>query len=741
MGDTKITPYILKGGTATPFLSIYSSKGTPIMDPKNKLPIGTYVSDFWYEYREEDSDECEITIECDNPDLITLPELSVQSTLILQWGYIYFDNTSYNGPVRKVMIRDYQADFNETGTRFVLKCTDLVAILKNKPADYTNKLFGVWLENNITGKFAISIIDFEVKKGLVTETPWNKATYGNGKKARVEIQKPSVTPSSEFEGEEIFKPGDSTTVNQKLLNDRDKYYVGNEKIVNQRVLYGSDRTLYSQLKSYSKLLEGNYAVDTRDDKVEIHTPNFNQKPIVSYTYAGGNGELLSVSIKTEKKTKKTNIAKSSSINPKTKEVSTNIHQSFVDVDNIPMYLKRPEDTVEKTMNAGRGTFNGWNGYNNSGIKSKTDKVKSAKDYESTQKDINQNYQLTPDDIREAIQYFYEDFNNKKTNYQSNPNAQTLLELIKGNSLGKYLVPVIRPVIYEIDPYMYGKTGDLKKSIVGEDIPYVEGDNQNNQVETTGYTFSNNGGYNSLHASGNRNLRKDPSVIIIGDSPRGRTFSKAEDFGSIRYSFKKVVIDTKMYVEADGARIMASATPDMLQRVMNRNFVDGNSQKQVVANIKVIGRPEIESSRVIQIENISSVYSGLWYTKKVRHQFNSSGYMVTAELIPKNLPKLYSSTTARVSANQGLSNWKNIKNAAKRALENGYTPQQALSDYEYSIQEKAALDEEFATQSQYIQIDSEDLSKNKSNAKVVVKSTSDSVNINEQRANEREKLKR
>lgn len=735
---------VLKGGSGTPYLSIFNSQGNVIIDPKTNHPIGTYTSDFWYEYNEEKSDTCEITLDCDNPDVLSLPDLKIQSLLLLQWGWIYIDGTAYIGPLRKVVIRDYQSDFNENGTKIVIKCTDLADMLKNKPADYTNKAFGMWVENNLVGRYLYQIVDYEVDKGLVVATPWNQAVYGNGKKAIVEIQQPSVTAKNEFEGKEFFKSGDSTSVNQKLLEDRNKYYVGSNKVVDYKMLYGTDRTAYAQLQSFTKMLNGDFALDTRDDKITIHTPNFNQEPIASYTYAGGNGELLSCSVKTEKRSKKTSAARSSTVNPKTKEIDTHLNQSFVDVDSVPPLLRRPDDDTKKAMNSGRRSLKGISEYNDDPNQARQKKIDSAKDYKTTQEDLNRNYQATPEDIENALAAFKDDFTQKLNAYKSDPNELTLSELIGINSMGKFLVPVVRPVVYEVDPYKYAKTGSLKEAIVGEDKPDYSQMDANygnaNQVAVTSSTFNNYEGFNSTYARGNAAIRNNPSIIVIGESPNRETHTREEDFGANRYNYLKIVTDTKMYVELDGASVFNSAVPSDLQKILNSNHLNSNKDKQLVMDLKVVGRPELESGRIIEVKNISSFYSGLWYTKKVRHQLNpSSGYIVTANLIVRGLPKLSSETTSKVSPSNGISNWKKIKEAAKKAVESGYTPQDALSDYVYSIQQKAALDENFATVSQEIGVNANDLTKDQDSSKVVVSSSQDSVDINDQRIKERNKL--
>lgn len=734
MEDTKP---LLTYGVGTPYVSIHSNKGNPIIDFDTKLPIGTFITDFWYEYNEDESDECEFTIECGNPDIISIPELSIQSSLIIQWGWIYPQGESYNGPIRRVLIRDYSLDFSESGVKVSIKCTDLPAVLKHKVSDYASKYFGTWFENNIKGKFAFGITDYEVDSNLVLATPWNQPTLGNSK-VQTELQKPTVTPKSEPKGKELFTESDSQSIHEKLLEDRDKYYVGDNKIVNYRMVYGTDRTIYGQLKNLIKGIPGNFSLDTRDDKISIHTPNYNQKPILTYTYMGGNGELLQVSIRTEKKEKKDNLSKSSTINPKTKEVNNSIQQSFVDTTNVPEYLRRPEEIVTSVMNSGRKSFSLPN-YDNSKVKEKLQKKNQAKDYKTTQEELNNNYQLSQEEVVDAMKYFREDYQKKVDAFRSDPNAKNAYDLMRANSLGKYLVPVKKFVKYTVDPLVYGETGDLKQAIVGEKPKEVKGEGLFNQVRATNSTFNNNNGVNNVYGKGDLALKNDPSIIVVGEKASGRSLGREEDFYNYDYPYLEVVVETQMYVEMDGARVAAAATPQSLQEVRNSNYLNGSSQKQVVSSLKVIGRPELTSGKIIELNNISTKYSGKWYVKKARHQINSSGYLVNAELILKGVPKMLSTSTSKSSPIKGMSNWKKIHEYAKKAIEGGYTPQDALSDYIYNVQVKAGLDENFAKKTSLIQVNAEDLQKNKDASKIV-KSDRDAVDINKQRDKERSNIK-
>lgn len=154
---------IIPNGTASPYLAIFDIQGKSIKDPKSNLPIGMLVTNFTYEYNEEKSDTFEISIECNNPDLIDLPSLGNQMPLQLQWGWIYPDGSSNSGPVRKVVIRDTELSLKESGVRLIIKGTDAFDLTKNTPSDLEDKTFVQWVKNNISGKYTIEIIDYSSK--------------------------------------------------------------------------------------------------------------------------------------------------------------------------------------------------------------------------------------------------------------------------------------------------------------------------------------------------------------------------------------------------------------------------------------------------------------------------------------------------------------------------------------------------------------------------------------------------
>lgn len=157
---------ILPDGTAMPYFSVFNGKGKPIIDPKNKLPIGMNISNWWYEYNEEEADKAEFTIETDNPDLVDHYDLREKASVILQWGWIYPDGSSVSSPRRIVTIRDTDVDFGDGGTKLTVVCSDNFESTKTMPANMKDKAFWAWVKENVQGKFALEIIDHTTRTEL-----------------------------------------------------------------------------------------------------------------------------------------------------------------------------------------------------------------------------------------------------------------------------------------------------------------------------------------------------------------------------------------------------------------------------------------------------------------------------------------------------------------------------------------------------------------------------------------------
>lgn len=296
---------MLPNGFGMPFVKVTDSKNKPIIDALSQLPIGELVTSFDYTYREEKDDECNITINCNNPDLIDLPSLREQQYLMVQWGWVYSDSTYIPGVPRKVMVRDVNMRFSNQGIIITLKCTDGFSIMKSQQ-----------LKKNTEDNFA----------------NWIKGALSNNYKFKCYIN--DAKPQRNLKNPKSFL--DTPKKGYHFLNGVDIFIMGHEglretevdQLIQTRTFMQVSKTPYTAIKDATKYIpNGPYHLDTRDDEVTIHPTNFNQAPIATFTWNGGSGEVISFVITTRKKAKYTDVAKKSEIDGETKSLNSQLTQT------------------------------------------------------------------------------------------------------------------------------------------------------------------------------------------------------------------------------------------------------------------------------------------------------------------------------------------------------------------------------------------------------------------------------
>ncbi len=153
-------------GQAMPYISLFDSSGSPILDSVTKKPIGMFVENFEYSYSEEDDDELEIVFKSDNPDLIDIPELRDKMTILVQWGYIFPDGKVLSSPIRKVIKRDDELDTDQSNFKITLKCTDGLSLIKTQPVDRFNESFEEWVKYNLRGMDMVKFIRYKTNSTM-----------------------------------------------------------------------------------------------------------------------------------------------------------------------------------------------------------------------------------------------------------------------------------------------------------------------------------------------------------------------------------------------------------------------------------------------------------------------------------------------------------------------------------------------------------------------------------------------
>lgn len=428
----------------------------------------------------------------------------------------------------------------------------------------------------------------------------------------------SVTePTPRVEGVEVYVPNKNIYEGEFSGTEGDSVLLSNKKIASYRMVIGTDRSLYGLLKKNKDIFpNGPYFLDSRDEGVEIHNHKFNQSAKYVYTYMGGNGELLSCNISTDKKNSLVQAEQSSDIDPNTKQVTTTVSQSCTDSDK-DLSNKAVEDFQRDLWLRLNHKGQSYDEYNRNKI------IQSAKDEKSTVEELKSTYQVTKEDIEK----FVEDAKSKfKQLYNNAKSTGDITPLLKSNTL-KTTVKVKRYIRTTVNPMDYSQLTSSKSdtSMKG----YSQSD-VSNQV----------GNWNS----GMKYLKNSNSIIFLGYHNQS-SISKDNTIGVNSFPYADVIMEKEVELELDGARVFSSPLSRNLQNSLSLNNISDKVQSQYKCNIKVIGRPGLISSLVIYLNNISKRYTGEWYTKKVKHEISQSGYTCTCELIRKKIPVAMSQITS------------------------------------------------------------------------------------------------
>lgn len=361
------SPYTLVHGTGTPYLAIFNGAGKPIICPKNKLPIGTFVKGFEYIYKEDEEDVGEVLLETDNPNLVDHEDLQYYSELLLQWGYIYPDHTFLCGPPRRVIIVAMSSEFTDRGVTLNFQVADAGIMLKTEPANYYNNLDGFedyikdLLDGDVIGE--VKLIDYSNIESSVIPmvaqrvTTNDEVVYTKNHSDRIPANYvgPNDLPYSVVhELPQVPNQSIPNQVGVTLLqyNAETRQLIENfpetyrriwvrAKECHTMIVTGIPKNKYQQIKEWTRTLDnGPWSMDFRDGKLTIHNRAIGRPTYKVYTYYGGNGELLSFKVTSEFVRSSVEVSKSVDIDPNDKSINTKVVQGMNNplVGNIDGYM-------------------------------------------------------------------------------------------------------------------------------------------------------------------------------------------------------------------------------------------------------------------------------------------------------------------------------------------------------------------------------------------------------------------
>ena len=463
----------------------------------------------------------------------------------------------------------------------------------------------------------------------------------------------------------------------KALIDSDLGLIGNNILIQ----------LEQKMKGYPN---GPWYIDSRDGVIYIHNRKFTQEPEYNYIYQSENGEVLKVYFTMQNVTKRAKAQLTETIDPDDKGLivgSTDIKEPERAKEEIVTPLAPlPQDNTEWVPSWDYGTGQNFGlGHPNIAAEMDAEQMYGAKSqkhnqamkeygskkpyvaYEAGKQEMLDN--LSTDQYREAI--------NIAANRLPSDKKGQLQQILKNSKNGKELESNLRQLL-ENERYLF--TGEYKMEYLAEE--WVDPREYDPEGGTITHlidirTFSSNPYEKQMiddqSQRGIAAMEKNPYITVYpntykvdysGEGVTTPTMTrKVKAKVKIRMMKKVPVLVPiyKLYHNLFGRYGGA----DKVAWAMNANANGGlkTTERKLVCQMTVVGRPSLQSSQVISLENVGKRWSGYWYIKSVQHSMDAGqGYLCTLDLIKSNAKAGQTTSKTQLSTQDIVSN--DAKDGAK-----------------------------------------------------------------------------
>lgn len=441
--------------------------------------------------------------------------------------------------------------------------------------------------------------------------------------------------------------------------------------------------LLIQLENKFKFFRGGpWYIDSRDGVIYIHNRKFQEEIVHTYTYQNENGEVLKVQFQTNYITKSTKVVLHETIDPSTKR--TEVNRSELD-DSLDLLMKPLDASIDNTMWSNPYTSDHFEDHadhpsNASGAQAYAEATGMKKELEMKRKrDKETRSKVAEDptyDIRRSQQNILDrksskDLENIINTTLNDPNTPMSIRnqmriLVNDVDLAKdpeaymaKLNQILRGVYYEepdwhieevvIDPLEYSDSPDMDTTTDSGFDKFMG--------------WGNDGNLAKARQIGYQRMCNDPNITVVGvdewteggkvNAGPGATFGLGMQTESgpapskvrvIKRTNKPVKVPlTQVYTNLHGR--FGGSKRYLWAMNANKNGGLKSKEKEVKVLMTVVGRPQLTTSMVINIQNIGKRWSGPYYVKKCTHTMNvSGGYLCELELI-KNSARGGASTSA------------------------------------------------------------------------------------------------
>lgn len=467
----------------------------------------------------------------------------------------------------------------------------------------------------------------------------------------------------------------------KALIDSDFGLVGKNVLVQ----------LEQKMKGYTN---GPWYVDSRDGVIYIHNRKFHEEPVCTYTYQGENGEVLRVSFATQKITKRVKAVLAPSLDPDSKDLSvlsTNINEPE---DKPPLALRPHVAQVDNLMVSnitGNGledyrshpttpteVMDAWDTQLQYNMEKTAEYKKRVEEYEAVgpvgayeagkQRKFDE---MSTEEVRATI--------NQAANELPDDKKNALKQVLRNSKNGKELEANLKKLL-EYERYLF-EDEDGMEFMVEEYVDPLDYDPEGYASKQAGAGIASGINFQRgvLPASerGFEALNKDPYTEVLS----GMEIDTNKHYGQGQYGkkvkvrhMKRVNLKVPLYKLYHNL-FSRYGGADKYAWAANANANGGlkQTEKRLVCQLQVVGRPMLATSQIIRIDNVGKRWSGLWYIKQCTHSMDAGqGYITNMELV-KNNSKSGSVTsktdlsTQNIVANDAKANAKTTKGQDKKAL--------------------------------------------------------------------------
>ena len=425
--------------------------------------------------------------------------------------------------------------------------------------------------------------------------------------------------------------------------------------------------------------DGPWYVDTRDGVLYIHNRKLQEPSRASYTYQGGNGELLQVSFETQYVTKTQRASTATGIDPNkglNTEVVSNGQQSVRMVDQQTYYEYYDPITKHyrthaiinafKNRQVSFGTIMAFSDrykQDRGGGKKTPFTAEQWKTIHDTH-----NKQIVEDRKKQKA-YLAKKYSEYQATQRSTKKArdiyreQAVQETLETKDLEANVLEFLTAsygtdapkVMAELD--QAAKSGTLEAILKNryQGIAYTFNNRKRNDggavVEAWTTTYV---GKASVYSEGvspalAKKIDASPNLYQI---PNDKAPGKRDQYLGTSHVFTKTAVAATIsgyrLLRAYYTRKYGSIDQDLSRRVLaSVNQSRKYTEKKLQAKAIVIGRPSLATSQVITINNVGKRWSGAWYIKKCLHKIEgSSGYTTELELTRHRGVEGYSASTEK-----------------------------------------------------------------------------------------------